>query len=117
MMTTSRAASPQALYSQFYGQTLTRDFSEMLVLGPFHWIITLPRSNRKMSPLLKLFQDKVTFQSQERGVEGKGVRPPEPKAGEGEGMGMGKAGCVACMREVVCSCVCVCEAASRLASS
>lgn len=86
-MTTSRATSPQALYSQFYGQTLTRDFSEMLVLGPFHWIITLPRSNRKMSPLLKLFQDKVTFQSQERGVEGKGVRPPEPKAGEGGGGG------------------------------
>lgn len=64
-----------------------------------------------MSPLLKLFQDKVTFQSQERGVEEKGVRQPEPKAeggGEGEGeRGRGEAGCVACIREVVCSCLCV----------
>lgn len=110
-MGAQRASSPEALYSQFLGQTLTRDFSEMLVLGPFHWIITLPRSNRKMSPLLKLFQDKVTFQSQERGVEGKGVRPPEPKAGGGDRgkgkRGRGEAECVACMREVVCSCLCV----------
>lgn len=106
-MTTSRATSPQALYSQFYGQTLTRDFSEMLVLGPFHWIITLPRSNRKMSPLLKLFQDKVTFQSQERGVEGKGVRPPEPKAGEGGG-GWAKQGVSpVCMRLYAAVCVCM----------
>lgn len=109
MMTTSRATSPQALYSQFYGQTLTRDFSEMLVLGPFHWIITLPRSNRKMSPLLKLFQDKVTFQSQERGVEGKGVRPPEPKAGEGGGReGWAKQGVSpVCVRLYAAVCVCM----------
>lgn len=108
MMTTSRATSPQALYSQFYGQTLTRDFSEMLVLGPFHWIITLPRSNRKMSPLLKLFQDKVTFQSQERGVEGKGVRP-EPKAGEGGGGGgWAKQGVSpVCVRLYAAVCVCM----------
>lgn len=75
----------------------------MLVLGPFHWIITLPRSNRKMSPLLKLFQDKVTFQSQERGVGGKRCQTTRTKGWGGKG----KAGCVACMHEVVCSCMCV----------
>lgn len=53
----------------FPGQTLTRAFSEMLLLGPFHWIITLPRSSRKMSSLLKLSQDSCTCQSQEGGRE------------------------------------------------
>lgn len=34
--------SPQTLYSQFTTeQTLTRAFSQMLALGPFHWNITL----------------------------------------------------------------------------
>lgn len=34
-----------------------------------------------MSSLLKLFQDKATFQSQDREVEGKDVRPPAPQEG------------------------------------
>lgn len=91
MMDTWRATSPQAPYSQLLGQTLTRDFSEMQVLGPFHWISTLPRSNRKMPPLLKLFQDKATFRSQERDVEEKGVRPATPQAGGGGKGGGGRA--------------------------
>lgn len=55
---------PEPCTPYFPGQTLTRAFSGMLVSGPFHWIITLPRSSRKMSPLLKLFQESSTCQSQ-----------------------------------------------------
>lgn len=56
---------PELCTPWFLGQTLTRAFSAMLVLGPFHWIITFPRSSRKMSPSLKLFQESSTCQSQE----------------------------------------------------
>lgn len=36
---------------------VTRSLSMRLLSGPFHWMISFPRSSRKTSPLLKLFQD------------------------------------------------------------
>lgn len=74
---------PEPCTPYFPGQTLTRAFSGMLVSGPFHWIITLPRSSRKMSFLLKLFQESSTCQSQEGQGRTQGVIPPAPR---GRGM-------------------------------
>lgn len=42
--------------------------------------------------MLKLFQDKATFQRQEREVEGKGVRPSAPWEGGGNRAGGGSKG-------------------------
>lgn len=64
-----RTPLPQVLHPLVPGKILTRAFSAVLVLGPFHWIIILPRSSRKMSSLLKLFQESSTFQSRGEGVK------------------------------------------------
>ena len=40
---------------------LTLSLSMQLLSGPFHWMISFPRSRRKTSPRLKLFQDTSTW--------------------------------------------------------
>lgn len=51
---------------------LTLDFSAMLQLGPFHWISTFPRSNRKTSPLLKLSQESATCRKEPKELSEQG---------------------------------------------
>lgn len=39
----------------------TLSFSMRLLSGPFHWMMSFPRSRRKTSPRLKLFQASSTW--------------------------------------------------------
>lgn len=41
----------------------TLSLSMWLLSGPFHWMISFPRSRRKTSPRLKLFQDISTWRA------------------------------------------------------
>lgn len=41
----------------------TLSLSMRLLSGPFHWMISFPRSRRKTSPRLKLFQDISTWRA------------------------------------------------------
>ena len=61
---------PKPCSPLFLGQTLTRAFPAALALGPFHWIIILPRSSRKTSLLLKLCQESSTCEGQGQGRDG-----------------------------------------------
>ena len=61
---------PKPCSPLFLGQTLTRAFLAALALGPFHWIIILPRSSRKTSLLLKLCQESSTCEGQGQGGDG-----------------------------------------------
>lgn len=56
---------------------VTLSLSMRLLSGPFHWMISLPRSRRKTSPRLKLFQDISTW-----GATGQAQSPlrPHPSA-------------------------------------
>lgn len=74
---------PKPCSPSFLGWTLTRAFLAALALGPFHWIISLPRSSRKTSLLLKLCQESSTCEGQGQGGDrgsycldpGKGPQP------------------------------------------
>lgn len=94
----------------FPGRTLTRAFLAALALGPFHWIIILPRSSRKMSLLLKLCQESSTCEGQGQGGDrgsccldpGKGPQPAPAHVGTAQACHLCAASCV-----YECGVVCV----------
>ena len=56
---------------------LTFSLSCLLLLGPFHWTMVLPTSNRNTSPRLKLSQDISTWNRRHRlNSRGPGRRRP-----------------------------------------